>query len=509
MKRDGHLSSLWQTVATDFPVNEFSPGEVYDVLIVGAGITGITTALELQKSGKRCVIAEASTICFGTTGGTTAHLNSFFDTPYDLVQKDFSKDDASLLAMAAKHALAKIKENVQTYHLNCTYEERTAYVFSVEEKQDEQLDKLVEASNESGVEMGFINDSPFPIPYRKIASVPGQAQFNPVLYLIGLVKEFIKIGGIVLEQTRVTGLEEGDVLVAHTGKGDINASNLIYATHIPPGVNLLHFRCAPYRSYVLACKLRDNKYPQALGYDLCEPYHYYRTQTELDGSSYLIAGGEDHKTGHGDNTEQCFRQLEQYVRQFYEIEEVTYKWSSQYFEPTDGLAYIGRLPGSADNVYTATGFSGNGMIYGTIASIVLPDLIITGDSPYKKLLDPSRIKPVAGFTNFVKESADVVGHFIGDRFNREKINELVELAAGEAKLVSYEGKLLAIYKDEQHGVYALNPACTHVKCTVHWNSAEKTWDCPCHGSRFNYDGTMFTGPARKDLERVDVTNDEG
>jgi len=258
----------------------------------------------------------------------------------------------------------------------------------------------------------------------------------------------------------------------------------------------------------MAVKLKDGKYPKALGYDLCEPYHYYRSQ-EVNGETYLIAGGEDHKTGHEENAEQCFRKLQAYVQQFYDVEEISFKWSSQYFEPADGLAYIGRLPGHPDNMFTATGFSGNGMIYSTIAAALLSDLIVQNKSQYEKLFDPSRIKPIAGMSNFVKEAVDVVGHFVGDRFKVDKIHELAELSAGEAKLVKYEGHTLAIYKDADQQVHALNAACTHIKCTVHWNNAEKSWDCPCHGSRFSYDGTVLTGPARKDMQVVEVGVKQG
>ncbi len=286
--------------------------------------------------------------------------------------------------------------------------------------------------------------------------------------------------------------------------GNIRAKFLIYATHVPPGVNLLHFRNAPYRSYAMAVKLKDGNYPDGLAYDMYNPYHYYRTQ-EVDGEKYLVAGGEDHKTAHEENTEACFTRLESYLMKYFAVEKVSFKWSSQYFEPTDGLPYIGHLPGNPKNVFVATGFGGNGITYSHVAAKVLTDLIVAGKSEYEKLYDPNRIKPVAGFTNFVKEAADVVGKFIGDRFNKEKIKELADIARGEAKLVKYEGHSIALYKDENGNVHAVNPACTHINCMVGWNTAEKTWDCPCHGSRFDADGVMLTAPARKDLERIDLT----
>ncbi len=187
------------------------------------------------------------------------------------------------------------------------------------------------------------------------------------------------------------------------------------------------------------------------------------------------------------------------------MESIAYRWSSQYFVPTDGLPYIGHLPGNRDNVFTATGFNGNGIPLGTISGKIIADVILTGESKYKDLFSPSRVKPVAGFVDFVKEAADVVTHFIGDKINVSKITELSELSAGEARVVKYEGHTLALYKDESHQLHAVNSSCTHINCTVGWNSSERTWDCPCHGSRFSIDGTMLNAPARKDLEKIDLS----
>lgn len=503
MNRDGACRSIWQQSANFKPSNTSIPDRVYDVLIIGAGITGITTGYMLQRSGLKCIIAEARNIGFGTTGGTTAHLNTFFDSSYDDVISNFGEENAKLLSNAAKQSIQLIKDNISINSIDCDYKDREGYIFSVEEEQNKILDDLIEGTRKAGLPINLINDSPFPIPYLKIACIENQAQFNPMLYINALAKEFEKNGGVIVENCIVTSLDEAEVHTASTSLGNVRAKNAVYATHIPPGVNILHFRCAPYRSYVMAVKLKDNKYPEALGYDLCNPYHYYRTQ-DIGNEKFLIVGGEDHKTGHEENTDHCFRKLESYINKYYSVESIAYKWSSQYFEPVDGLPYIGHLPGNRENVYTATGFGGNGMIFGTLSAIILHDLIITGNSKYKHLFNPSRIKPVVGFSNFVKEAADVVAHFIGDKLATVKISELAEIAPGEAKVVKYGGHTLALFKDEDSNIHAVNSACTHVKCTVSWNSAEQSWDCPCHGSRFNMDGEVLTGPARRELEKINI-----
>ena len=266
-------------------------------------------------------------------------------------------------------------------------------------------------------------------------------------------------------------MKENDPLEIESDRGTIKARSLIYATHIPPGVNLLHFRCAPYRSYAMGIKLIDNNYPDGLAYDMYDPYRYYRTQ-EVNGEKFLIAGGEDHKTAHEENTEMCFTKLESYLRKHFDIEQIAFKWSSQYFQPVDGLPYIGHLPGNPDNVYVATGYGGNGMTYSHVAAKLLTDLIVSGKSVYEKLYDPNRIKPFAGFTDFAKEAADVVGNLIGRWFSSSKIDELAELAPGEAKVVKYDGHTIALYKDKNGKHHAVNPACTHINCKVAWNTVE-------------------------------------
>jgi len=259
-------------------------------------------------------------------------------------------------------------------------------------------------------------------------------------------------------------------------------------------------RCAPYRSYVAAFRLKSGTYPDALAYDMQDPYHYFRTHN-IDGEDYLIVGGFDHKTGHNDNTEYIFTELEAYVRQYYDVATADYKWSSQYYIPADGLPYIGLMPGE-DKIYVATGFNGNGLILGTLAAKLICTLIFGKEHYGQSLYNPSRIKPIAGFSSFLKENADVVSMFISKRLNHDKISALAELAPGEAVIAEWEGNKVALYKDENGGIHALDPVCPHAKCIVTWNTAEKSWDCPCHGARYAPNGDLLTGPARRGLTQI-------
>lgn len=506
MKRDGACKSIWQEKMPDYISKTQSLSEnKFDVVIVGGGITGITTALQLQKAGLRCLVAEAHNLCFGTTGGTTAHVNSFFDTSYNQIASKFGEDNAQQVAMAAGEALELYKLNIAEYTIDCGYEQKSGYLFSQDDKQTDDLERIMESSKKAGVDVAFTDNIPVPIKFRKAIEYSGQANIHPSKYVYSLANAFEKKGGIILQNCMVKNVKGDAVLEIETSTGKLNARSLIWATHIPPGINLLHFRCAPYRSYAMAVTLNDGSYPDGLAYDMYDPYHYYRTHI-IDGKKYLIVGGEDHKTAHEENTEKCFNQLEAHTRTFFNVREIEFKWSSQYFEPADGLAYIGHLPGNPDNVLVATGFGGNGITYSHIAAITLTQLITKGESRFAKLFDPDRLKPVAGFSNFVKENIGVVKEFFEKRLSKEKLKALTDIAKGEGKLVKYEGKSLALYKDENGEIYAVNPTCPHAKCSVGWNSAEKSWDCPCHGSRFSISGDVLTGPSISPLEVVEIEN---
>ncbi|GAA4456706.1 FAD-dependent oxidoreductase [Rurimicrobium arvi] len=506
ISRDGANTSIWQSTERFTAVHQPFNEQIFDVLIIGGGITGVSTALQLQQAGKKCVLIEAHTLGFGTTGGTTAHLNTFVDEPFWRVQKNFGAQNAQLLADGVKLAMSAIEDRVKRYSINCDYRKLPAYLYAVKQKQVEELDDILTSCKEHGVDMEYVVNAPITMPYLRIAEAKDQAQFHPVSYIHALAEQFQHAGGVVLEHCKADAIAPGEILNVQSSLGIIKARNVVFATHIPTGVNMIHFRCAPYRSYVIACKLKDNSYPDHLLYDLCDPYHYFRTHV-IDGEQYLIAGGEDHKTGHEENTNAPFRRLESYVRSYFDIAEVSFKWSSQYYESVDGLPFIGHMPGKGKNVFVATAFGGNGMIYGTLSASIISDLIVNGSSRFEHLFHPSRIKPAAAFHNFVKENADVVKEFVSGKFSSEHIDAFVDVAAGEAKLVELDNQKIAFYKDEHHHVHAILPTCTHAHCTVVWNESELSWDCPCHGARFSISGEILNGPANKPLKKLTFNKD--
>ena len=305
--------------------------------------------------------------------GTTAHLNTLVDTSYYTISKNFSKEKAAQVAQATSDAIALVKKHVEQYQIDCGFEEADAYLFAKNEQQSSELENILEASREAGLDIEPVKNIQLNIPFTSAARVHGQAKIHPTRYVHALAREFEKLDGVILQQCRVLGVNENETAEVETTKGNFRAARVVYATHIPPGVNLLHLRCIPYRSYAIAVQLTKDNYPPELYYDLDDPYHYYRSQ-EIDGTRFLIAGGFDHKTAHKDNTERCFLELEAHVRSYFSIKEVAYHWSSQYFEPADGIPYIGRLPGHTDLIYVASGFGGNGITYSQVAATVLKNI---------------------------------------------------------------------------------------------------------------------------------------
>lgn len=502
MKRDGNTISLWQEISMPI-LSQSSASDIYDVIIAGGGITGITTAYLLQKAGKKCLVLEAKEVGFGTTGGTTAHINNFFDAQYNQVISDFGEDHAKLLAQTGPEVITLIKQIVTEYTIDCNFEECASVVFSRDDDEAKELEKMFEATLKVGIPAEKMEVNAFPIPFQTAIKIEGQAQFHPLKYLKALSEAFVAQGGTILTGEMVTEVKEKDNKVAvQTNSATYEAQDFIWATHTVPNINRMNFLVAPYRSYVLAFTLKSGEYPDAQAEDMGDPYHYYRTQ-ETEGQKYILVGGEDHKTGHETHPEQCFSNLEENIRQYFHVDKITNRWSSQYYRPADGLPFIGKEPGQ-QHLFWATGYDGNGITFGSLSGIILSDLILKGESKYEKLFDPSRLNVKAGAIDTLKESADAVFHLIADKFTAKKLNSLNEIQKEEGKTISYEGKTISVYRDAAGELHAVKSACTHMGGNVNWNAAEKTWDCPCHGARYSIDGIVLNGPATKNLEQVDM-----
>lgn len=468
-----------------------------DIAIIGGGITGLTTAFLLKDSGYRVAILEAHKIGAGTTGFSSCHLTTDADYSYRQTYKDYNDETLKTVADSRVKAIDFIESIVKNNNIHCDFRRLPGYLYTEKEEELANLKEELKYAGKAGLAVSWSEKAPLPFKTLGAVRFENQGEFNAQEYLQGLSKN-LNARCQVYEDTFVVDIKEenGSTLVKTSG-GTVKAKTIIEATHLPIFFNVLQTVSIPYRSYMVAAKISDDQYPEGLYWDMNEPYHYTRVY-QTENGKWLVVGGEDHKTGHVKDTSENYRRLEEYVKQRFKVSSIDFKWSAQYYEPADGLPYIGRSPFSK-NVYVATGFSGDGLVYGTVAGIILADLLMGRENAWAEVFDSTRINPLVSAPEFLKAQVDVTKNFISDRFTSEG-EDINVVAKGEGKILDINGEKLAVSRDENDEVHAVSPVCTHMKCYVHWNGNEKSWDCPCHGSRFSMKGEVIIGPATMVLE---------
>ena len=469
-----------------------------EVAIIGGGITGLTTAQHLKDAGRRVVVLEAGRIGDGTTGGTSAHLDYHPDEGFVKLIKRFGEEPARTMVQARRDAIDQIEQWRQRFQIDCDFVRIPAYLYTESDGGLRSIEKQHEAARRLGATCEMSREVPLPFRSAGGLRLEGCARFHVLQYLRGLAQHIHGDSVTIHENTRVLQPpQDGEPCTLETPTGRVQADVVIAATHSAfHGICSIDLRVAPYQSYVLEVEVDDST-GDALFWDDAEPYHYTRWTGSGKPNSLMI-GGADHKTGQGGDERQPYRDLEHYVRDHYRVRDVRHRWSAELFEPDDGAPYVGRLP-SAGHVYVASGFSGVGLTWGTAAGRLLADLLLGRRNPLAEILKPSRIKPLAEAPEFIKDNLNVARRFVMDRFGGESIGSLDDVAAGTGKLVKYNGRLLAVYREDGGALHVRQPQCTHAGCIVQWNEAERTWDCPCHGGRFAATGERIYGPPPKDL----------
>ena len=486
-----------------FPVFEpMTRAPSVDVVVVGAGITGLTAAVLLKAAGRRVAVVEALRVAEGVTGHTSAHLTERLDCSYRKLLSSFGADGGRLALEAARAALETIASFVRDLRIDCGFKRVPGFYYTERDEGIAGMREEFEAARRLGIDISLTTEVPLPFPARMALRLEDQARFHVREYLLPLVQALPGDGSVVYEDTRVVGIEDGEPCVVTTERGEIRAPDVVMATHVPLNRLLLQTKVAHYRSYVLGCSV-GAKVEDALFWDDEDPYHYIRT-AEIAGEPLLIVGGEDHKVGQEDDTEGRFEALLAYARDRFDVRKVPYRWSAQVAEPVDGLPYLGRNAASS-HVYVGTGYSGTGLTFGTLAAMIASDLILGRENPWAGLFDATRIKPVAGAKEFVAENVDFPAHFVADRLKAAAGTSVEELRAGEGRILLLDGHKRAVFRDESGTVHVLDPVCPHMGCLVAFNAAERSWDCPCHGSRFDARGDVLVGPAVTGLrkERTD------
>jgi len=499
--------SLWLDTAPTLPQDTHFPAldrdlEV-DVAIVGGGIAGITAALLLKRAGKTVALVEKDRIAGGETGNTTAHLTEAIDTGYKTVSSDFGADGARLVAGSSRDSIAHIERLIAEHRIDCGFKRLPAYLYAEDDQGVETLREEEEHARRAGVEVAFTSDVPLPFPVKGALRFPNQAAFHPTEYILPLACAIPGDGSHVFEDTHAHRFEDGEPCRLTTSGGVITARDVLVLANVPVNDTvLLITKLYAYRTYAVGARVEEEL--PGLFWDTADPYHYTRTQRTRDGV-VLFAGGEDHKTGTDDDTEARYRGLEVYAREKFGslgVQAIDYRWSGQVIETADGLPYIGQNPIDG-HVWVGTGFSGNGMTFGTLAAMILSDLVLGRENAYANLYWPSRVKPLASAATYLSENVDFPRYFIQDRLLRANVegDSVEDVKPGEGRIISLGGEKLAVSRDEHGAVHTLSPICTHLACDVSWNGAERSWDCPCHGSRFAPDGAVLNGPATKPLEQ--------
>ena len=506
MKDDSQAStSLWMATADTPSQSRLKESIRTDICIIGAGIAGLTTAYLLGREGRSVVVLDDGVSGGGMTGRTTAHLTNAFDDRYVEMEKLHGEDGARLIAESHTVAIDKISEIIATEKINCDFEWLDGFLFCIPEHSVDLLDDELAASHRAGL-AGVEKVARSPLDSFDTGPslrFPRQAQFHPLKYLDGLVKSIMRDDGRVFAQTHATTIEGGAQARIETSHGPVVTSDVVVvATNTPVNDRVaIHTKQAPYVTYVIGVRVPKDSVTRALYWDTGDPYHYVRLQRE-NGFDVLIVGGEDHKTGQENDGRERFARLEQWTRErFPTALDVEYRWSGQVMEPVDGLAFIGRNPLDDDNVYIATGDSGQGMTHGTIAGILLSDLIQGRKNPWEDLYSPSRVR-LRSLPEYASENINVAGQY-SDYITAGDIKSESELQPGEGAIIREGVSKIAVRRDENGNIHRRSAVCPHLGCIVAWNSTERTWDCPCHGSRFSAEGRVYQGPANSDLSESD------
>jgi glycine/D-amino acid oxidase-like deaminating enzyme/nitrite reductase/ring-hydroxylating ferredoxin subunit len=473
-----------------------------DVCLVGAGIAGMTTAYLLARDGRSVAVLDDGPVGGGMTQRTTAHLASAIDDRFLTIERLHGRDGARLAAESHAAAIDTIESIVQGERIDCDFERLDGYLVAAPGTPADLLDRELAAAKRAGI-AGVTAEARAPsglCPGGRCLKFPRQGQLHAGKYLAGLARALEKRGGRIFCGTHVAEVEGGPAARVETTLGRaVSAGAIVVATNTPINDRVtIHTKQAPYTTYVVAARVPRGSVARALYWDTVDPYHYVRLHD--DGTNeLLIVGGEDHKTGQADDGHARFGRLEQWTRErFPTAGSIELRWSGQVMEPADGVAFIGRNPGDADNVYIATGDSGMGMTHGTIAGLLLKELIAGRSSPWATLYDPAR-KMLRAPLEYAKENLNVALQYVDDYLSGGDLSSADELAPGQGAVLRRGLAKIAAYRDDDGVLHECSAVCPHLGCIVAFDTVEKTWDCPCHGSRFDRFGRVIVGPANRDL----------
>ncbi|MBZ9730630.1 FAD-dependent oxidoreductase [Salegentibacter sp. JZCK2] len=501
-------SPIWNMFepANDFPL--LKEVQNVDVSIIGGGITGISTAYFLKKAGLRVAVLEAGKIGMGTTGHSTGNLYLIIAELLSSLDSKYDEEIIKKVLKSRASALGTIEKIIQEKELDCDFSHQPMYLFS-KDKAD-KIEKEISISSKLGISNAEVANDNFPFEAKKILKYPEQAQFNPFLYVTQLAHKIVSKECQIFQDSKVEEINKLDSgsYNLKTEQGSVFSRYLVHATHTPKGIDLkFDTTLGPYREYALAAKLNNDNYPSGIFWEYSGKEKFSFRSYKRNGQRYVMAVGKSYKVGQSQNNSELLESLESYLKEKFSVKEITHFWGGQNYKPADLLPSIGRKS-EGENEFIATGFSTDGLIYGSLAGKIITDLITGNKNEFEEVFNPLRVNPVKSAKSFTKETLNVAKEFFKDHILGSSTEELQKLKIGEGKVMEIEGKKLAISRGDDESYRVVSANCTHLGCIVHWNDLEKSWDCPCHGSRFQPSGEVIEGPAMDDLFNVSDNNEQ-
>ncbi len=498
------MQSIWNYFSETYSFPELGQDLDTDVAVIGGGITGISVGHLLAQRGVNVAILESRKVGGGTTAHSTGNLYCTIDQILSSLEQKYDDDVIEKVVASRNETLRQIKMWVKEFDLDCDYREVPWYLYG-DDKNAKKIEKEYDTGRRTNVPLQYVDETQMPVPGKKALKLDSQAQLNPKRYVQELAKKVEGENCAIYEQSHATKVEKkGGSFCVYTDQANVTADFAVEATHTPKGIKIVQTMMGPYREYGVAFKTKEQEHPDGAFWGYFGDGKKISTRNySRDGEHFLMAVGQAHKVGEAGNNKKNIEKLEQFIHTHFNVQELAFRWGGQHYRPADLLPYIGSTF-RRKNELIATGFSTDGLVYGTLSAMILADQITGKKNRWANLYNSKRIQLKKSAKKFWKENKDVakkLAHTIAG--DEDKLESVVDLKKGEGKVIEYNDHKLAVHRNEEGDIEVRSAICTHLGCEVAWNEAEQTWDCSCHGSRFKTDGSVIEGPAFHRLKKVD------